>query len=145
MSKLKCTTEQADAVQGYLWQLRDALNLSHWDVYLSSKAAEPGCHASVLPCEGRYVAEVRIQKDFWTALDDDQKRSVLTHELLHLVHRALTEVPRKALHESGYLPQRAYRMLWEQIRLESELMVDHLPTVLAPTMPAWADATAGSR
>jgi Zn-dependent protease with chaperone function len=137
MSKLKCTTEEADAVQLYLWELRDALGLQQWDVYLSSKAAAPECHASVFPTEGRWVAEVRVQKDFCTALDDDQKRAVLTHELLHLVHRDLTEVTRKSLLASGYLPHRVYRMHWEQLRLEAELMVDHLTSVVALTMPAW--------
>jgi Zn-dependent protease with chaperone function len=139
VTKLKCTAEQADAVQLYLWLLRDALNLSHWDVYLSSKAADTDCHASVLPTEGRWTAEVRINQHFWTRLDDTEKRSVLTHELLHLVHRGMSEVVRKSLHVSGYLPQGAYRLLWEQVRLESELLVDHLTTVIAPTMPAWSD------
>lgn len=138
MSKrLKCTTEQADATQLYLWDLRDALNLNHWDVYLSSRAADSDCHASVHPTEGRWVAEVRVRKDFWD-LEDDHKRSVLTHELLHLVHRDLGEITRKGLHVSGYLPQKVYRLVWEQTRLELELMVDHLTTVIAPTMPAWS-------
>ena len=141
MSKLKCTSEQADAVQLYLWDLRDALGLRHWDVFLSSKAAEPGVHASVLPTEGRWVAEVRVEKNFWTALDDDTKRAVLTHELLHLMHRDLTEVSRKSLLASGYLPRRVYSMHWEQLRLQAELMVDHLTTVIAPTMPAWTGRT----
>jgi hypothetical protein len=59
VSKLKCTTEEADAVQVYLWELRDALGLRHWDIFLSSKAAEANCHASVLPTEGRWVAVPR--------------------------------------------------------------------------------------
>jgi hypothetical protein len=144
VTKLKCTTAQADATQLYLWKLRDALNLNHWDVYLSSKAADDDCFASVYPTEGRWVAEVRVRKDFWTCLDDDGKRSVLTHELLHLAHRGLTEVTRKALHSSGYLPQRAYRLLHEQLRLEAELMVDHLTAVIAPTMPAWGERGSAS-
>jgi hypothetical protein len=53
------------------------------------------------------------------------------------VHRDLTEVTRKSLLASGYLPRRVYRMHWEQLRLQAELMVDHLTTVIAPTMPAW--------
>lgn len=141
MSKLKCTTEQADAVQRYLWLLRDALNLSHWDVYLSSKASAPNCLASVYPTEGRWVAEVRVNKNFWTDLDDDTKRAVLTHELLHLAHRGVAEVLRKHVLVAGYLPRRAYFMAWEAQRLELELMVDHLTTVIAPTMPAWSGAT----
>lgn len=141
MTKLKITTEQADAIQLYLWELRNALHLTHWDVFLGVKAAAANCHASIFPTEGRYVAEVRVQKDFWTALDADAKRAVLTHELLHLVHRGLTEVSRKTLHVSDYLPRRTYALVWEQIRLESELMVDHLTAVIAPTMPPWTGAS----
>lgn len=137
MTKLKLPAGQCDAIQLYLWDLRAALRLDHWDVYLSAKAAASDCFASVFPTEGRYVAEVRVRPDFWTGLDADQKRMVLTHELLHLVHRSLTEATRKSLHTSGYLPRRTYALVWEQVRLESELMVDHLTGVIAPTMPAW--------
>jgi Zn-dependent protease with chaperone function len=141
VSKLKCTSDQADAVQLYLWKLRSALRLDHWDIYLSSKAADDNCFASINPTEGRYVAEVRVRRDFWTELDDDQKRHVLTHELLHLTHRDVTEVLRKHVHVTGYLPQRAYRMAHEAQRLAAELMVDHLTGVMAPTMPAWTGGT----
>lgn len=141
MSRLKYSSEQCDAIQLYLWQLRNALKLDHWDVYLSSKAAAPNCHASVFPCEGRWVAEVRVNRNFWTGLDDNEKRSVLTHELLHLVHRDLAEITRKGIFISGYLPDKVYRLVWEQTRLELELMVDHLTTVIAPTMPAWTGAS----
>lgn len=136
MSKLKYGAEQCDAIQLYLWRLRDALRLSHWDVFLSAKAAERHCDASVYPTEGRWVAEVRVGQGFWF-LPDEEKRSTLTHELLHLTHRGVAEVLRKHLFIGGYLPRRAYLMAWEAQRLELELMVDHLTTVIAPTMPVW--------
>lgn len=135
--KLKYSTEQVDAVQEYLWTLRDALRLSHWDVFVGAHAAEKGALASVHPCPGRYVAGVRLSRGFWTEVSADEKRSVLTHELLHLTHRDLTEVTRVTLGASGYLPNRAYALLCTQISTEAELMVDHLTTVIAPTMPPW--------
>lgn len=133
-----CTSAQVDVVNAYLDELRVALNLRHWDVFLGEDEAEEGVHASVWPCEGRHVAAVRLHPTFWD-LAADTKRSVLTHEVLHLIHRDLAEVTRSGLHAAGYLPKRAYRMHWEQVRLELELMVDHLTTVLAPTMPPWTD------
>ena len=136
MTEAQSASERADAVQLYLWELRDALDLRHWDVFLAAEAADEDCNASVHPVEGRWVAAVRLGPDFWN-LDDQQKRSVLTHELLHLAHRNAADVVRSSLHASGYLPHRAYLLLWEQLRLELELMVDHLTTVIAPTMPAW--------
>lgn len=134
----ECTNEQTDAVNAYLDQLREALHLHHWDVFLGLEEAKEEHHAEVWPCEGRYVAAIRLNDSFWD-LDDETKRSVLTHELLHLVHRDVAEVTRSGLHAGGYLPKRAYRMHWELVRLELELMVDHLTTVIAPTMPAWSE------
>lgn len=135
--KLNYSTVQVDTIQEYLWTLRDALRLSHWDVFVAAHAAEKGVHASVHPCPGRYVAGVRLSRGFWTGLSADEKRSVLTHELLHLTHNALTEVTRVTLAASGYLPNRAYALLCTQISTEAELMVDHLTSVVAPTMPPW--------
>lgn len=141
MAKLKkkpapapLTTAQADALQLYIWSIRDLLNLRHWDVFLAAAPAEKDVNASVHPTVGRFVAGIHVAKD-WLELDEAERRNSIVHELLHLVHRDQTEVIRCGLQDAGYLPDKAFTMMWRMFELHTEAMVDHLAGVLAPSMP----------
>lgn len=128
------TTEQADALQLYIWDIRDRLNLHHWDTFLADEAAEKGTNASVHPVPGRFVAGIHVASN-WLDLEESERRNTIVHELLHLVHRDQTEVIRCGLQDAGYLPNKAFTMMWRMFELHTEAMVDHLASVLAPTMP----------
>lgn len=130
--ELHLISDRADAIQLYLWQLRDLMGLGRWDVYLGAKRAPKGCLASVLPCEGRAVANVSVSKHWWD-LPAHEQRDTLVHELIHLVHRDQTDLIRCAAMHG--LDRTTYRVLWEAHRLATEVMVDHLTSIIAPTMP----------
>lgn len=137
MSKTKIhpmTGEQADALQEYIWTVRAILNLRHWDVFLAQEPAEKDANASIHPVRGRFVAGLRISVG-WFDLDEPTKRNTIVHELLHLVHRDQTEVIRCGLQDTGYLPGKAFTMMWRMFELHTEAMVDHLATVLVERVP----------
>lgn len=131
---LDITTEQADGLQGYIWKIRGLMYLDHWDVFLAKDAAEEDANASVHPVPGRFVAAIKVAPQ-WFDRTADEKRNDIVHELIHLVHRDQTETIRVALQDSGYLPPRAFRLLWGSFAGHTEGMVDHLTSVIAPTMP----------
>lgn len=137
MPELNLTTGQANRIQRYLWSVRDKLNLSHWEVYLCQDLPDdPEAIAEIAPNGRKNTAGVSLSERFMK-LDADEKRHVITHELIHLHHRNQTEVIRVALHESGYVTQAAYDMLWATFNDHTEVMVDNLARLLAPHMPEW--------
>lgn len=127
------TTEQANAIQAYINRIRDLMGLHRWDIFVAVERAPKGTRASVLPVEGRAVAAVSFAKDWW-ASDPEDMRNDIVHELIHVVHRDQTDLVRMVATEA--IPkQAAYDVLWGAFRLATEVMVDHLAAVIAPTMP----------
>ena len=131
---LDATTEQADALQKYIWEIRRLMFLDHWDVFLAKDAAEEDVNASFHPVPGRFVAALKVCPG-WFKQTTEEKRNDIVHELIHLVHRDQTETIRVALQDSGYLPPKAFTLLWGSFAGHTEGMVDHLTSVIAPTMP----------
>lgn len=136
MSKRKTldyTTEQVDAIQSYLSQISDLLGLQRWDIYVAAERAPKGARASVLPVEGRALAGVSFAQT-WLSSTPQEMRNDIVHELLHVVHRDQTDLianaGAKAIDAQG-----AYDVLWEAFRLATEVMVDHLTSIIAPSMP----------
>lgn len=128
------TRDQAEALQAYVWEIRDMLRLRHWDVFLAAEQAEDDANASVHPTPGKFVAGIRLAEHWFDRTPEDQRNDIV-HELLHLVHRDQAEVIRCGLQDSGYLPAKAFALLWRLFELHTEAMVDHLAGVLAPVMP----------
>jgi hypothetical protein len=119
------------------WVASEYLKLADWRVWLMSDPnADDDAIATVFPTQGRKRAQVWLERD-WQPRSPEDKRHTIAHELIHLHHRDQTDVIRKALHESGYLPQPAYDLLWESFRLATEVMVDELADVIAPTLPPY--------
>jgi hypothetical protein len=119
------------------WIATTHLKLADWRVWLmTDPAPDDGCIATILPTEGRKRAQVWLERD-WQPRGAEDKRHSLVHELLHLHHRDQTDLIRKGLHESGYLPQSAYDLLWEGFRLATEVMVDEMADVIAPSLPLY--------
>ena len=57
------TSDEADAIQLYIDQLKHLLGLSQWDVFLSDTASDEGTNASVHPVYGRRVCPIAMNKD----------------------------------------------------------------------------------
>lgn len=134
----RLTAEQATATDAYIRQLADLMGLGHWDVFLAAKAARKGSNAMVEPVEGRQVAPIFVARDWWDHSPED-KRNDIVHELIHCVHRDQTDLIRIGLRDCGYLPDKAFMLLWGGFLQATEVMVDHLASVLAPHLPLMDD------
>ena len=127
------TTEQADIIQAYINQLRELMGLHRWDIYVAAKRAPKDARAAIHPADGRAVAALSLCKG-WLDSDPDDMRNDIVHELIHVIHRDQTDLVRMVACEA--IPkQAAYDVLWAAFRLATEVMVDHLASVIAPTMP----------
>ena len=128
-------------VDAYLRRLADLMGLQRWDVYVSVKPSRKDALATVDPVQGRAVASVRIARDFHAGATADQVNT-LVHELIHLIHRDQTDIIRVAAADA-VSEQATYDLLWATVKLATEVMVDHLAAIIAPTMPLppWARDT----
>lgn len=130
-------------VDTYIRRLADLMGLQRWDVYVSVKPSRKDALATVDPVQGRAVASVRIARDFHACSTADQVNT-LVHELIHLIHRDQTDIIRVATAGGEVLgTQATYDLLWSTVKLATEVMVDHLAAIIAPTMPLppWARDT----
>lgn len=130
-------------IDTYLRRLADLMGLQRWDVYVSVKPSAKGTLATVDPVQGRALAEIRVASDFHAGSPDDQVNT-LVHELIHLIHRDQTDIVRIGVAAGEVVGgQATYDLLWATFHLATEVMVDHLAAVIAPTMPAppWASDT----
>lgn len=128
------TSEQADAIQLYLWQIRDLLGLTQWDLFIAVDPCKDDANASIQPTEGKREAAILVARDWWTDRTPEEKRADLVHECLHALHRDQTDTIRVALN-SGIVPNKTRHMWWELFANATEVMVDHLERLIAPTMP----------
>lgn len=126
------TTEQADIIQAYINQLRDLMGLHRWDIYVAVKRAPKDARAAIHPADGRAVAALSVCKG-WLDSDPDEIRNDIVHELIHVIHRDQTDLVRLTGHRA--LPRTAYLVLESAHRSATEVMVDHLAAIIAPTMP----------
>lgn len=130
-------------IDAYLRRLADLMGLQRWDVYVSTKPSRKYALATVDPIQGRAIASVRIARDFHAGSTADQVNT-LVHELIHLIHRDQTDIIRVATTGGEVLgAQATYDLLWATVKLATEVMVDHLAAIIAPTMPLppWATDT----
>jgi hypothetical protein len=119
------TPEQADAIQRYLWVIRDMLGLQQWDIFLTMSHSTDDANASVHPVYGRYIAGVSVNKK-WFEYSPEVQRNTIIHELLHVVHNRQSEVIRTTKQRDE---------VWITFNRETEYMVDHLATALEDLFP----------
>jgi hypothetical protein len=141
MSKPHMTDAQGEALNAYIGDLAARMGLGHWDIYVGSEIAAKDTNAHVDTSHGREVAWICFPRRWWKRSPEERRNDVV-HELIHVVHRPQTNVVRVALRESGYLPKRAFRILWATFTEHTEVMVDHLAAIIAPTMPLLDDPDA---
>lgn len=122
---LTFSTEQSNALQTYIWKIRDMLGLQTWDVYLTAAPSSDDCNASIHPVYGRHSAGLSVNKN-WYSLSPEVQRNTIIHELLHVAHNRQTEVIRTTKQRDE---------VWVTFERETELMVDHLATALEDLFP----------
>ena len=119
------TSEEADALQTYIWKIRDMLGLQGWDIFLTLAHSTDDANASVHPIYGRYTAGISVNKN-WFNYPLEVQRNTIIHELLHVVHHRQTEVIRTTKQRDE---------VWITFNRETEYMVDHLATAIEDLFP----------
>jgi hypothetical protein len=131
------------ALAAYVVELLGLLGMPAWRLHWHTHDLPPeGALASVLPTRGRYVAEIWLCAD-WMKRPVEERRDSITHEILHLLHRDLTDWiedevgPLVFEHEFKRIDKSFHRVV--------ELMVDRIALFMANTQPlteAWERAYA---
>lgn len=116
---------EIDRAAAFMCQVVALLGLPSWRIVIAVKPAATDASASIHAIQGRYCATVHLSID-WETYDLEQRRLVLVHEALHLLHHRIDGVLDGVPGVSGY-------------RLEAEYMVDLLSNVVV-TWPAVVDA-----
>lgn len=122
---LPFTSEQCDMLQQYIWDIRDMLDMHHWDIYLTMAPSSDDANASIHPVYGRHSAGLSVNKK-WFDFSPEVQRNTIIHEILHVVHNRQTEMIRTTRQQSG---------VWTAFERETELMVDHLANAIDQFFP----------
>lgn len=129
--------DEVGQIDSYVRGLQERMGLQHWTVVVHDDVdPEPDTDASIAPAEEAWVAHLRTGP-CWPEIGAEDRRRVLVHEMLHLCHRAQTDVVRLGFPATDLIPEAAWKGLWHMFYIETERMVDHLSQVIAPTMPGW--------
>lgn len=114
--------------------LYEPLGIRGWELrWQNHPPDDENAFAQVLPIEGRRLASVYLCNDF-AERDPVDIHMVLIHELIHLIHRDQTDTFRLGGHQAG-MAQAAYDVLHECLRIQTELMVDHLTDCFVRLIP----------
>lgn len=115
--------EELDAANQYLTWLQKVLKLQDWEIYIGANPANERAMAAVEPMDTKLVAVVSLGYE-WSDYSPKEQALALLHEMLHVTHRATTDVLR--LDARHWIPQKAYDSLAERQVNEFERMVDSL-------------------
>lgn len=131
---MKPTKAQRKALGDYLQALKLALWLGHWriEVYWDGEM-ESDAYATIKPCFGQRLADLRLCHDFFD-MEPWKQRRVLVHELIHC-HMADAQEMGEQLRTN--LGDQAFEAWMPGFRLGMEHGVDSLTTVLAHEDSTW--------
>jgi hypothetical protein len=136
--------DHVDALLIYVSQLIIAMGLPSYRVLIMEEPADDDAIAEIKHIDGRYVAEVYLGKD-WLERSDDEQRDTITHEVLHLWHRRLTDWLNAELRD--LMHDHEFERIERQFHSEAELMVDNIAMIMSDTFrlkEAWREAHDGS-
>jgi hypothetical protein len=82
--------DQADALLIFMSRLMNAMGLPSYRIHIMEEPADDEAIAEIKCIEDRYVAELYLCQE-WLERRDEERRDTITHEVLHLWHRPLTD------------------------------------------------------
>lgn len=129
--------KQVRRIERYVAKLTRALDLSHWRVPVSADLPPEGARLAIYPTEGRRLALLAVSAGWYENTPPSEKRSDLTHEVLHLATHDHVDVIRRFKNGNGDVGDYPMSLVYEQFVLQEERMVDSLSYVLAPLLPEW--------
>ena len=118
---------EAEIIANFAAEVISTLGLGRWRVLVMTDPSEKGTIATVDYVEDRYVAELRVSKD-WVSRKSEEKYEAIIHECLHLLHLRVNQVLQDL--EKVTLPHQL-DTAWLHYTREIEYMVDRLATYVA--------------
>lgn len=117
--------EQIARVRPYVRDMADRMCLKDWRIeVLEDTPDDKGCNAEIETISGYKTARIRLALDFFEN-DDEHRRYILCHELVHLHLSLVDDFLRPIM---GGSQQTTYDLLRERA-------VDEMAHALAPHMP----------
>lgn len=137
MPKSHVTKREAQAVCNYAAAMCRTMGMPGWRIVVSEEPADDDANASIDWIDQRHLAKLWLGTE-WMTLDYAERREVITHEVLHLLHSKVSTV---VLDDSrGYMHDHEHDDWARRVRREFELMVDHLAQWMTTThslVEAW--------
>ena len=118
-------------IRDYLDRAKRILNLSHWEIKISSDPPPDDAWADVEVSQNLYAATIRFSPGLWKEKPEEIRR-VIAHELIHC-HYAGVERLVETLEKS--LGSQAYEIVASIWDVESERGADSLSTAVAELLP----------
>ena len=83
--------KETDEIMRAFTIVRDHMRLTQWDLIIMGDPCEDDTIMAVTPCENHYTAQIQVCKD-WSDVPDLSKIDTIVHELIHLMHRDLSDL-----------------------------------------------------
>jgi hypothetical protein len=115
----------------YLTRAKTILNLSHWEIKISTDSPPDDAWADVEVSQNLYAATIRFSPVLWKEKPEEIRR-VIAHELIHC-HYAGVERLVETLEKT--LGSQAYEIMSSIWDVESERGADSLSTAVAELLP----------
>lgn len=136
--------DHQDAILVYASKLMGTMGLPQYQILIMEKPAGKGAAAEVRCVDGRYVAQLYLCKD-WDSLSENEQRQTITHEVLHLWERQLSDWFYSEVHDVVNVHD--FMRLERQFRHVCEMMIDNIAMILADThrlKEEWEEAHGGT-
>jgi hypothetical protein len=128
--KARISEDHQDAILVYASKLMATMGLPTYQILIMKKPASKGAAAEIRCVDDRYVAQLYLSKD-WESLSEDEQRQTITHEVLHLWERQLSDWFYSEVHDVVNVHD--FLRLERQFRHVCELMIDNVALILADT------------
>ena len=125
------TRAQKTALERYISEAQQTLNLGQWKIELEDSPCEDDALAEIEVSENLWQARIRVAYSFFKEKPEEQ-RDTIVHELIH-VHTAGIERSRDRMEK--ILGELAWPVFQASMENEVERAVDALAKIVAPTLP----------
>ena len=129
MPRSHVTNREAQAVCDFAKNVVEALHMPGWQILVMEDPADDDAQATIDWVYGQYTAQLYLASD-WMKRSDANRREVVVHEVLHLLHFRINHVFDDA---ADLMHDHEHDALMKRYRRETELMVDHLAKFLSRT------------